>query len=208
MKRELLTAALACALATSGCFWKRKAQPAPAPPVKPAPQPLPTPAPKPKPVVKEPEVTLPSPPQPEPTVIRPQLPPKAEPPAEKPKPAPRARRTTPAKPKAETPPVEAPPKPEPAAEAAGAPEPRLGEVLPDDKRQELLRNVEGMSGEARRVLGALEQRRLTKAQAETAARIRNFLQQADTAKGTDLTAALEFARRASALARDLEAQVR
>ena len=81
--------------------------------------------------------------------------------------------------------------------------PQLGEILTGDrrKRYEAL-FTERVSG-AQAALNRASGRRLTARQVETVQRIRIFLQQAQEAKVKDLVTALELARRADLLARDL-----
>lgn len=221
--RPVIAGLLLCAsLFSAGCLFKRKPPPPP-PPVPAQRPPLEIPAPKtepPKPL-EAPKVDIPAPePLPEPTVIRPRLE-KVEPP----KPAaqkPRARRTQPAraaKPKetpaappapaantesatapsaSETTPAPPPPLPPPAA-----PAPKLGEVLPDEQRREYLASIDADLAAAQKVLRDVEGKPLSRDQSENANRIRTFVQQAGEARSSNITAAVQLARRAAVLAAEL-----
>ena len=69
------------------------------------------------------------------------------------------------------------------------------------------RSVEQSLVPARALLARLRGRQLTSDQSETAARIRTFLGQAEQARKTDLRSAVQLARRAEVLARDLDARI-
>jgi len=70
------------------------------------------------------------------------------------------------------------------------------------------RTVDQSVGAARASLARLRGRKLTNEQSEAAARIRTFAEQADQARKTDLRSAVQLARRAEVLARDLETSIR
>lgn len=125
------------------------------------------------------------------------------PPAPKPEPQPRRRNSRPA-------PASAPvntPKAAPAEEPA-APAPQLGEVMTPGQRAELRRAFDEASAQARQSLSKLEGRALTAEQAESAARVKSFLSQAESLLEADLRSAAELARRAALLARDLAGAIR
>jgi hypothetical protein len=202
----------------TGCTWfKKTPPPAPAPPTpQPAPAiviPPPQPA-QPKPL-EEPQLPpKPLPPaEPEPNVIRPKLapvqPPKppvatkkrSRPATTAAKPAKPAESPAPQAPKAEQipapPPAEAPAMPKPE------PEPKLGEVLPDAQRRAYLQSIEENIESARRALASLQGRTLTREQSEAEGRIRSFIKQAEDARATDVSIAVQLSRRAALLAKDL-----
>jgi len=220
LKKRVAIPLLALSLMTAGCLFKKKA-PAPPPAPVPAQQrpPLEVPPVKaePPPPLEAPKLDLPAPtPQPpEPTVIRPKLE-RAEPP----KPAarkPRSRRTQPAravKPKESPAPAESSPATTEATPAAPtplpqplAPPPKLGEVLPDEKRRESMASIEADLSSAQKVLREIEGKGLSREQSESADRIRNFIQQASQAKSDDITGAVQLARRAAILAAELSRSI-
>jgi hypothetical protein len=86
--------------------------------------------------------------------------------------------------------------------------PQLGELITPAQQTEMNRTIELSMGSARAVLTRLRGRQLTPDQAETAARIRTFVDQAEQARKTDLRSAVQLARRAEVLARDLEVSIR
>lgn len=199
-RRLLALCALILCLGVSGCRKK-----APQPP--PAPRPVPAPKKPAKPPVLEPPSTEVAKPAPMPEVKKPPLPvttqpqPQAPPPVPEKKPAPRtarpAGRSKPAPPPVETVP-QAPPAETPPAEA-----PKLGEVLTPQQRQQSVQAFETSRAETRQALAQLEKRSLNKEQAETAARARNFLVQAEGLIETDPRTAAQLAKRAELLAQDL-----
>ena len=198
MKKRILVLALAAQmlLFSNGCaIFRRKPKTPPPPPPPAVAAPVPEPKPS-EPVIVEPQfpppvVEIPKPaPQPEP------VPPKFP---EPPKPKPRrktVRRPAPVVPQPET-------KPEPPAQPP-APPPRLDEVLGADQRTDLLAQLDGNVTEARRILGSLSGRSLTREQSEAAARARAFIEQALERKDSDIGTAVELSRRGLLLARDLE----
>jgi hypothetical protein len=181
----------------SGCLFRKKpVMPPPPPPPLPAPiQPAP-PDPMPPPGVEPPapDLTEEAPPG---------MPEEELPPAPKPEPQPRRRNSRPA-------PAAAPvntPKPAPGEEPA-APAPQLGEVITPEQRAELRRTFDEANSQARQSLSKLEGRTLTGEQAESAARVRAFLSQAESLLEGDPRSAAELARRAALLARDLAGGMR
>ncbi len=185
--------ALILALASSGCLFKKSPAPAPAPPAiittPSAAKPSPT-------ILKEPvpEVTPSTVPTLAPPVsLHPSLPPAPKPPRQT-----RRRQPNPQPPLVAT----------PAPVTQPAPPPQLGEIITPAQQSELSRTVDQSVGAARAALTRLRGRPLTGEQSETAARIRTFADQADQARKTDLRSAVQLARRAEVLARDLEASIR
>lgn len=183
-------ALLAAALFSAGCRARRA--PAPAVPARPVRAFVPPPPIVPAAVVlAEPETSetqtpvsvLPPPPLPS---AFPRVPPPPRP----------ARRRPAAKPgPEETAAPETPAEPAPAV--------RLGEVIPRDLARQLERRLAADSAAARQVLERIRGRRLSRDQADLAARIRAFLRQADQMRASDLSAAAELSRRAALLAQEL-----
>lgn len=203
MRGRILPSVLAVGMVlfSSGCavFGKRGRVPSPPPVTAPAPQPK-----LPEPVKQEPK--LPEPPaiefpKPEPPQLEQPAPKAPEPP--KPKP----RRKTVSRPVAPAPSTQPETKPEPPAQPA-TPAPRLGEVLSENERKDLLAQFEVNITEARRVLTALPERSLTREQSDRAARVRAFIDQALGMRDSDISTAVELSRRALLLARDLAESVK
>ena len=94
-------------------------------------------------------------------------------------------------------PTPPPPAPEPA------PSPRLGQIFTADQLREYNRSIEESMSRARSVLAVAAGRRLNQQQSEMVTRIRTFLMQAEQARPKDLVTAVNLARRADLLARDL-----
>ena len=90
---------------------------------------------------------------------------------------------------------------------AQLPAPQLGEILSSAQQAELNRAVEQSLAPARALLARLRGRQLTNDQSETLGRIRTFADQAQQARKTDLRSAVQLARRAEVLARDLDARI-
>ena len=191
--RERAIVALILALAPSGCMFKKKPAPPPAAPAVVATPSPPTPPPT---LLQEiaPDVTPSTLPTLTPPISRQEpLPPRPKPPKRAP------RRKSNAQP---------PPAATPAPTPQPAPPPQLGEIMTAAQQSEMNRAVDQSVGAARATLARIRARRLTGDQSETAARIRTFAGQADQARKTDLRLAVQLARRAEVLARDLEASVR
>ncbi len=107
--------------------------------------------------------------------------------------------------------VAAKPEPEetaPEVPAEPAPEIRLGEVLPGEVARSLEQQFARDSAAASQVLDRIRGRRLSREQADLAARIRAFLQQAQQLRSRDLSAAAGLARRAALLAGELNRTLR
>jgi len=194
----LATAALALALLLApGCHpvWKKKPRQLP-----------PTPIPQAKPR-KSVEVQTPTPPE----IDAPEDPAAEAPPPSieelgtiqvPPPPRPRAtKRGNRAKqhaiaeePAAEVPPAETPPP---------APQPRLGEMLTPEELREHAISFDRSLRESRSMLAQILKHKLTTDQSQSVARIQTFLRQAEEARRSDLVAAVNLARRAELLAKDL-----
>ena len=111
-----------------------------------------------------------------------------------PKPAPRPQRSLP-------PAVAPAPLPQPL------PPPQLGEILTSAQQAEMNRVVDQSLTPARALLARLRGRQLTSEQSETVGRIRTFAEQAEQSRKSDLRSAVQLARRAEILARDLDARI-
>ena len=91
--------------------------------------------------------------------------------------------------------------PAPAAPPAGAPV--LGEVLTQDQQRQLNTAIDQSLGRAQNNLNALGNRQLTQNDQRVVAQVQNFIQQAQSRRKSDLTAAKSLADRADLLASDL-----
>jgi len=197
MKKRILVLALAAQmlLFSSGCAIFRRKPKTPPPPPAAATAPVPEPEPS-EPVIVEPQIPPPvveiPKPAPQPELVPPKFP-------EPPKPKPR-RKTV-------RPPATVVPQPEPPPQPP-APPPRLGEVLGANQRTDLLAQLDGNVAAARRILGSLSGRSLTREQSEAAARARAFIEQALERKDSDIGTAVELSRRGLLLARDLAESAR
>ena len=197
MKKRILVLALAAQmlLFSSGCAIFRRKPKTPPPPPAAATAPIPEPEPS-EPVIVEPQIPPPvveiPKPAPQPELVPPKFP-------EPPKPKPR-RKTV-------RPPATVVPQPEPPPQPP-APPPRLGEVLGANQRTDLLAQLDANVTEARRILGSLSGRSLTREQSEAAARARAFIEQALERKDSDIGTAVALSRRALLLARDLAESAR
>ncbi len=200
--RFLLTVVLALVLLLApSCrpFWKKKAQQLPPTPIPPAQK------------SKREKVEAPVPPkidapaqpnaQTPPPALEAQSPPEPEPPP----PPRRAKRTRRARQPAvaEEQTASAPP----AETVPPAPQPRLGEILSPEELREHVESFDRSLRETRGMLAQIIKYRLTAEQAQTAARIQTFLRQAEETRRPDLVAAVNLARRAELLAKDLLSQL-
>jgi hypothetical protein len=198
MRREWTQAMLAVALSgmLGGCSLRKKPVPPAPPPLPPAIQPAP-PEPVQPPGIDPRVGSLPE--EEAPGMAEAPLPPAPKPPA-----PPKRRSRRPAA-------VARPAPAEPAeveAPKTSEPSPQLGEVLTVDRRAELAQSFQTAASEARQDLARLTGRQLSSAQAQSAARIRGFLAQAEGMVETDPRSAAELARRAALLARDLVQSIR
>ncbi len=176
---------LAGTLSTSGCLFKKQPRAFHPPPLRPT----------------------------NAAVVEPKLPPVVEPPGElelsatfeapalviimpdlapppKPVPAPPKR-----------PPVAAAPKPAPAAETPAPP--KLGQIFTADQTREYNRTLDESLDRVRRALETLAKKALSAEQTDILERIRTFQKQAEQAREQDLVTAVNLARRADLLAKDL-----
>jgi outer membrane biosynthesis protein TonB len=201
MRKRILPLALAAQmlLFSNGCaIFRRKPKTQPPPPPAVA-APIPEPKPS-EPVIVEPQIPPPvveiPKPAPQPELVPPKFP-------ETPKPKPRRR--TVRRPATVVPQPETKPEPPPQPPA---PPPRLDVVLGADQRTDLLAQLDANVTAARRILGSLSSRSLTREQSEAAARARAFIEQALERKDSDIGTAVELSRRALLLARDLAESAR
>jgi hypothetical protein len=81
--------------------------------------------------------------------------------------------------------------------------PRLGEILPDDRKREYETDYKRFTAAARTALSRTSGHRLNATQAEMVDRIRNFLQQAQKSYASDLATAYQLARRADLVGQEL-----
>jgi hypothetical protein len=75
--------------------------------------------------------------------------------------------------------------------------------MPDEKRRAYLASIEADLGAAQKVLREIEGKPLTRVQNENASRVKAFVQQANDARSTDISGAVQLARRAAILAEEL-----
>jgi hypothetical protein len=100
------------------------------------------------------------------------------------------------------------PAPAPAAPSAPAPPaapPKLGEILTPDEQKQYSASIDQSLSRAQTTLNSIGGRQLNKDQQAEVEQIRNFMQQAQLARGSDLSGAKSLAERAEVLARDLAA---
>ena len=186
----------------TGCWSFRKKAKQPLPPLNPPVIVLPAPG---TPMDLPPEATSPikiepSPPPPEVTIIKPELPPPSEKKPTRAPPKPNARKPV----AAPAPAMPAPPVPT-VTEAPVTQPPQLSELIPDEKRAELSREIDQSLERARATLSIASHRTLSRRQNETANRVRTFIRQAEEARSRDISTAVQLARRADLLAQDLAA---
>src|SRR5262249_19594548 len=108
-----------------------------------------------------------------------------------------------------TPPVKRPPvatgtKPPPVTVTEPTPAtPRLGQIFTAEQSREYTKVLEDSAARAQRNLTVIERKRLTAEQGRRVETIRAFLKQAEQARDQDLLTAVNLARRADLLAKDL-----
>jgi hypothetical protein len=86
--------------------------------------------------------------------------------------------------------------------------PRLGDVLTPEQERQYNAAIDQSLTRAQNSLGTLTNRQLTKEQQAVVAQIQSFVQQAQTARKSNLPAARSLAERADVLARDLAGSLR
>jgi len=116
-------------------------------------------------------------------------------------PRPPARRPS----RAAAPPPATTPTP-PAEQPAPAP-PKLGQLLSPEQAREYNRTVDESLDRVRKVIAAMSHKNLTPEQAEILNRIQVFQKQAEDNRAQDLVIAASLAKRADALAKDLQDRV-
>lgn len=189
--------AFLCALTfgSAACFWKKKPQ---APPATPPPQTKSSATLKPAPPPPKLETAVPATAPPAVAVKIPEAP---KPPQSKGANR-RPRRGNPAAAKAQQPqPATQAPTPDPGPETPSVP--KLGDLLTDAQRAEILKKCDQSLQQARTALDQLASKQLSPDAAESASRARVFILQAEQARGRDPQTALQLAQRAEVLARDL-----
>jgi superfamily II RNA helicase len=102
-----------------------------------------------------------------------------------------------------TPVAVAPKPPITATPAEPVPVPRLGQIFTQDQQREYTRTLEEALERVRKQVAAIERRSLNADQNRTLETIRTFQKQAEQAREEDLLTAVNLARRADLLAKDL-----
>ncbi len=100
------------------------------------------------------------------------------------------------------------PAPAPATPPASGPPPKLGDILSSDEQKQYNASIDQSLAHAQASLNAVGARQLNKDEQAQVEQIRNFMQQAQTTRGSDLAGAKSLAERAEVLARDLAASFR
>ncbi len=130
----------------------------------------------------------------------------APPPAPKKPPVRRTR--TPRRNQPAPPPAAPAPVPAEKVETPPSKPPQLGELLDEGQRERYRQQYDASLGSARASLAAAEGRDLNRSQADTAARVRGFIQEAEKIRSSDIRTAAQLALRASSLGRDLQNSLR
>lgn len=86
--------------------------------------------------------------------------------------------------------------------------PQLGELLGEGQRERYQQECDAALGSARTALGAADGRNLNRSQADTLARIRGFIEEAEKIRSSDIRTAVQLAQRAASLGRDLQNSLR
>ncbi len=203
MTRVMLRAAVAAApaltlaliLTSTGCSWRKHRASAPTavpPPKAPLPTVLPAPPP-PKIETASPAGNTPPP------AVSTKLPDSPKPPPQK-KTVRRAKATpTPPKPALDKPSAD----PGSTGEPVQPPAPRIGELLTESQRNDLLRQCDQTTARARASIERVAAKHVAGADAEAVERVRALIDQAELAKNRDPQTALQLAQRADVLAADL-----
>ena len=188
INRQVFTIPLVFLLAVSAIACRKKAQPALAVPAAPAATTAPV-EPMEQPPQQTPATTQPPPALPQPTVASPP-PEEAQPkrPVRRP-----SRSTTPAAP-ATSPPPNQPP--------------RLGEMLTPEQERQYNTAMDQSLQRAHANIARVSKRQLSKEQQGVVAQVQSFIEQAQSTRKTNLTAAKSLAERADVLARELARTVR
>ena len=101
-----------------------------------------------------------------------------------------------------------PPSPAAPPQAAHPPAPHLSEILTTDQQKQYNSAIDQSLARTQTSLGAIAKHSLTKEQQAVVVQIQNFVQQAQTARISNLPAARSLADRADVLARDLAGSLR
>jgi hypothetical protein len=101
-----------------------------------------------------------------------------------------------------------PPSPAAPPQAAHPPAPHLSEILTTDQQKQYNSAIDQSLARTQTSLGAIAKHSLTKEQQAVVVQIQNFVQQAQTARISNLPAARSLADRADVLARDLAESLR
>lgn len=94
------------------------------------------------------------------------------------------------------------------ASPATASHPQIGLILTADQQRQYNRAIDDSLARARASLASISSRQLTQAQQTNLGQIQNFMQQAETARASDLPAAKRLAERAEVLAKNLAKSLR
>lgn len=97
------------------------------------------------------------------------------------------------------------PAPSTPVSPAPAPAPKLGDILTPDAQKQYNASIDQSLSHAQTSLNSIGGRQLNKDQRAEVEQIRNFMQQAQTARASDPAGAKSLAERAEVLARDLAA---
>ena len=95
--------------------------------------------------------------------------------------------------------------PAPVPPAPAVPPPKLGDILTPEEQRQYGASIDQSLSHAQTSLNAIAGRQLDKAQQAEVDQIRNFIQQAQATRNSDLAGAKSLAERAEVLARDLAA---
>jgi len=96
-----------------------------------------------------------------------------------------------------------PPKPAPVPPADPQPAPRIGQLLSPDQVREYNRTLDESLDRVRRAIASLQRKNLTAEQMDILNRVQFFERQAEQTREQDLGIAVQLARRADVLAKDL-----
>ena len=96
----------------------------------------------------------------------------------------------------------------PAVVEPPTPPPQLGQIFTPQQRQENSQILEGYLTQVKRAVATFATKNLNREDRETAELVKNFLLQAEQQRDKDLAAAVNLAKRADSLAKDLLDRVR
>lgn len=95
------------------------------------------------------------------------------------------------------------PKPVPPTTAESAPPMLLGQIFSEEQKREYNRQIDENLDRVKKALVVIEQKKLSKEDAQVAETVRSIQKQAEQAREQDLVTAVNLARRADLLAKDL-----